>query len=105
MSSPSSQLKLAPGGPDDPDGIPAFLSKAMTPPHQKSVMNALELLVELGAMDEETNELSDLGVCLSALSLEPRKYFSTSFDGLHYAVTYMHLNFECTNIPHRYHKF
>ena len=36
--------------------------------------NALELLVELGAMDEETNELTDLGVCLSALSLEPRKY-------------------------------
>jgi len=66
------RLKLAPGGPDDPDGIPAFLSKAMTPPHSKSVMNALELLVELGAMDEETNELTDLGICLSALSLEPR---------------------------------
>lgn len=28
-----SQLQLAPGGPDDPNGIPAFLSKAMTPPH------------------------------------------------------------------------
>ena len=38
-------------------------------------MNALELLVELGAMDEETNELTDLGVCLSGLSLEPREYF------------------------------
>jgi HrpA-like RNA helicase len=66
------QLKLAPGGPDDPDGIPAFLSKAMTPPHSKSVMNALELLCALGAMDEETNELTNLGICLSALSLEPR---------------------------------
>jgi len=66
------RLKLAPGGPDDPDGIPAFLSKAMTAPHSKSILNALELLVELGAMDEETNELTDLGVCLSALSLEPR---------------------------------
>ena len=66
------QLKLAPGGPDDPDGIPAFLSKAMTPPHSKSVTNALELLCALGAMDEETNELTNLGVCLSALSLEPR---------------------------------
>lgn len=66
------RLKLAPGGPDDPDGIPAFLSKAMTPPHSKSVLNALELLVDLGAMDEETNELTDLGQCLSALSLEPR---------------------------------
>ena len=85
-SSSSSQLKLAPGGPDEPNGIPAFLSKAMTPPHQKSVMNALELLVELGAMDEETNELSDLGVCLSALSLEPRKHFSTSYDDLYCAL-------------------
>jgi HrpA-like RNA helicase len=66
------QLKLAPGGPDDADGIPAFLSKAMTPPHTKSVMNALELLCALGAMDEETNELTNLGSCLSALSLEPR---------------------------------
>ena len=67
------QLELTPGGPDDPDGIPAFLSKAMTAPHSKSVLNALELLVDLGAMDEETNELTDLGICLSALSLEPRE--------------------------------
>ena len=28
--------------------------------------------MDLGAMDEETNELTDLGWCLSALSLEPR---------------------------------
>ena len=34
--------------------------------------DALELLVDLGAMDEETNDLTDLGYCLSALSLEPR---------------------------------
>jgi hypothetical protein len=27
------QLNLAPGGPEDPTGIPVFLSKAMTPPH------------------------------------------------------------------------
>mmetsp|Transcript_12950 Transcript_12950/g.27954 ORF Transcript_12950/g.27954 Transcript_12950/m.27954 type:complete len:520 (-) Transcript_12950:236-1795(-) len=66
------RLKFTLGGPDDPDGIPAFLSKAMTTPHPKSVTNALELLVDLGAMDEETNELTDLGVCLSAMSLEPR---------------------------------
>ncbi|KAL7498658.1 hypothetical protein ACHAWT_006480 [Skeletonema menzelii] len=66
------RLNLANGGPDDPDGIPAFLSKAMSPPHSKSITNALELLVNLGAMDEETNELTDLGVCLSALSLEPK---------------------------------
>jgi HrpA-like RNA helicase len=66
------RLKLAQGGPDDLNGIPAFLSKAMSPPHSKAIINALELLVDLGAMDEETNELTDLGVCLSALSLEPR---------------------------------
>ena len=66
------RLKLANGGPDDPNGIPAFLSKAISPPHKKAITNALELLVNLGAMDEDTNELTDLGVCLSALSLEPR---------------------------------
>ena len=66
------RLKLAPGGPDDVDGIPSFLSKAMYPPHKKSIANALELIVDLGAMDAETNELTDLGTCLSGLSLEPR---------------------------------
>jgi ATP-dependent RNA helicase DHX36 len=66
------RLNLAPGGPEEQTGIPTFLSKAMTPPHPKSVLNALELLVDLGAMDAETNELTDLGWCLSALSLEPR---------------------------------
>jgi ATP-dependent RNA helicase YTHDC2 len=66
------QLGLAPGGPEDDDGVPAFLAKAMSPPHEKSVSNALELLVELGAMEPETNELTSLGRCLSVLSLEPR---------------------------------
>lgn len=66
------KLELAPGGPEDADGIPAFLSKALTPPHPKSVSNAIELLVQLGAMDSERNELTDLGQCLSVMSLEPR---------------------------------
>jgi hypothetical protein len=66
------KLGLAPGGPDDEDGIPAFLSKAITPPHEKSIANALELLVKLGAMLPETNDLTTLGECLSVLSLEPR---------------------------------
>jgi len=66
------QLNLAPGGADDVDGIPAFLGKALSPPHPKSISNALELLVELGAMEAETNNLTDLGRCLSVLSLEPR---------------------------------
>ena len=66
------KLGLAPGGSEDPDGIPAFLSKAMSPPHEKSVTNALDLLVDLGAVYPETNDLTDLGKCLSVLSLEPR---------------------------------
>ena len=44
----------------------------MSKPHPKSVSNALELLVDLGAMQNVTNELTDLGQCLSVLSLEPR---------------------------------
>lgn len=66
------KLHLAPGGPDDDDGVPAFLSAALTPPHPKSVTNALELLVDMGAIDSETNDLTQLGNCLSMLSLEPR---------------------------------
>jgi len=66
------KLGLAPGGPEDEDGIPGFLSKAITPPHTKSVSNALELLVNLGAVLPETNDLTTLGECLSVLSLEPR---------------------------------
>mmetsp|Transcript_29257 Transcript_29257/g.79144 ORF Transcript_29257/g.79144 Transcript_29257/m.79144 type:complete len:1313 (+) Transcript_29257:175-4113(+) len=66
------KLGLAPGGPEDDDGVPAFLSKAITPPHAKSISNALELLENLGAMLPETNDLTSLGECLSVLSLEPR---------------------------------
>ena len=66
------QLDLAPGGPEDSDGVPSFLAKAMSPPHTKSVTNALELLVELGAMLPETNDLTTLGECLATISLHPR---------------------------------
>jgi hypothetical protein len=66
------KLDLATGGPEDDDGVPAFLAKAMTTPHPKSVGNALSLLVDLGAMLPETNELTHLGQCLATLSLEPR---------------------------------
>lgn len=66
------KLCLAPGGPEDADGIPAFLARAISPPHEKAVSNAIELLVDLGAMVPETNDLTDLGQCLSVLSLEPR---------------------------------
>ena len=66
------QLDLTPGGPEDDDGVPAFLAKAMSPPHSKSVTNALDLLVELGAMLPETNDLTTLGECLATISLHPR---------------------------------
>jgi len=66
------RLDLAPGGPEDDDGIPAFLSKAMSPPHPKSVVNALNNLVELGAMLPDSNNLTHLGKCLATLSVEPR---------------------------------
>ena len=33
---------------------------------------SFSILFALGAMDEETNELTYLGICLSALSLKPR---------------------------------
>ena len=66
------KLHLAPGGPDDDDGVPAFLAAALTPPHPKSVTNALASLVDMGAIDLETNELTHLGHCLSILSLDPR---------------------------------
>ena len=66
------KLGLAPGGPEDEDGVPGFLGKAMSAPHPKSISNALELLVDLGAMQPETNNLTDLGECLAMLSLEPR---------------------------------
>jgi len=66
------KLDLAPGGPDDDDGISSFLAAALSPPHPKAVSNAIELLVDLGAMEPGTNELTELGQCLSTLSLEPR---------------------------------
>ena len=56
----------------DSNGIPAFLRKAMTAPSQRAIWNALDLLVDLGAMHPETNELTPLGDCLSVLSVEPR---------------------------------
>lgn len=65
------KLGLANGGPGESDGIPSFLSAALSPPHQKSVSNALDSLIELGAMDEDTN-LTHLGHCLSHLSVDPR---------------------------------
>ena len=63
---------MAKGGPGDDDGIPSFLGAALSPLHKKSVTNALDLLIALGAMDEDTTNLTRLGHCLSHLSVDPR---------------------------------
>jgi ATP-dependent RNA helicase DHX36 len=68
----SKKLNLCPGGIDDDDGIPSFLSRALTPPHPKAVLNAITDLVRLGAMEVDTNELTTLGHCLASLSVEPK---------------------------------
>jgi len=66
------KLNLCPGGIDDVDGIPSFLSRALTPPHPKAVLNAIADLVRLGAMEVDTNDLTKLGHCLACLSVEPK---------------------------------
>jgi HrpA-like RNA helicase len=66
------RLGLANGGYDDFDGIPAVMNKAIDAPHPLALKNAVGLLVEIGAMDDETNALTDLGWKLSGLSVAPR---------------------------------
>jgi HrpA-like RNA helicase len=66
------KLGVAPGGYEDNDGVPAFLSKAMNAPHKQSVNNALNLLIDLGAMMPISNDLTTLGEYLASLSLHPR---------------------------------
>ncbi len=48
-----------------------FLDKAMDPPHPLAVQNAIELLVDIGAFDQDES-ITDLGVQLAGLSLNPR---------------------------------
>jgi ATP-dependent RNA helicase DHX36 len=48
------------------------MNKAIDPPHPLALKNAVGLLVEIGAMDDETNALTDLGWKLSGLSVAPR---------------------------------
>ena len=64
-------------------------------------MNALELLVGIGAMDEETNELTDLGICLSGLSLEPREYLLLLILLLHEYLFPFYSNCTLLSINHR----
>ncbi|XP_024515116.1 DExH-box ATP-dependent RNA helicase DExH3 [Selaginella moellendorffii] len=51
--------------------VAMFLSKAMQPPENLAVKNALEYLTTIGALDEQ-QELTDLGRILALLPVEPR---------------------------------
>ena len=66
------RLNLAPGAFGSDDGLCAFMNMAMDPPHPLALKNAVNLLVKIGAMEDETNALTDLGWKLSFLSVEPR---------------------------------
>ena len=49
----------------------AFISRALQPPEERSVRNALELLTTIGALDRD-EELTPLGKHLAALPVDPR---------------------------------
>ncbi|GMI09086.1 hypothetical protein TrVE_jg12394 [Triparma verrucosa] len=66
------RLNLAPGPYEGVDGIPAFLAKAIDQPHEKSIANAVERLIEIGACDDEKNQLTGLGWKLGGLSVDVR---------------------------------
>ncbi|KAG6543957.1 hypothetical protein Mapa_014581 [Marchantia paleacea] len=51
--------------------IEEFLGKALQPPEQRAVHNAVQLLKTIGALDDREN-LTDLGRHLSQLPVEPR---------------------------------
>ena len=52
--------------------IISFFEKAIDPPHLKSIQNAVELLISIGAMDGGSFELTDLGYRLANLSVQPQ---------------------------------
>ena len=53
-----------------PRGVGAFLKKAVTPPSDLALHNAMNLLLHIGAMTLE-EELTVLGRHLSTLPIEP----------------------------------
>jgi HrpA-like RNA helicase len=75
----SKRLNLAQGGYESPTGIPAFLDKAIERPHPLAVKNAVETLVELGAITKEENDLTSLGAALGNLSVDVRMAKSVIF--------------------------
>jgi len=51
-------LGVTDGEVDDYGGISSFFEKAIDPPHPKSIQNAVELLISIGAMDSGSYEVS-----------------------------------------------
>jgi HrpA-like RNA helicase len=65
-------LGLAPGGPKSADAsIASFLLKALDAPHNLAVKNAVELLVQIGALDAD-EQLTELGYKLANMPMDPR---------------------------------
>jgi len=52
--------------------IQDFLGKALEPPAERAVQNAMELLVTIGAMSPATEELTPLGRHLASLPVDPK---------------------------------
>ena len=65
------QVKLLEGAGSGPS-VAAFLGRAVEPPVEAAVKNALRLLEDIGAIQEETEALTKLGRHLAALPLPPR---------------------------------
>lgn len=65
------QVKLLEGAASGPS-VASFLGRAVEPPVEAAVKNALRLLEDIGAIQEGTEALTKLGRHLAALPLPPR---------------------------------
>ena len=69
--------------------IASFLAKAPEPPHTLAVESAISLLKDIGALTANDEQLTDLGLCLANLPIDPRAgkmvLLSRMFGCLHYA--------------------
>jgi ATP-dependent RNA helicase DHX36 len=65
------ELGVAPGYGDALDGVRAFLQKALDPPHELSITNAISLLQSINCMDE-LEQVTSMGRAVSLLPMDPR---------------------------------
>lgn len=64
-------LGLAPGMGNAHDSIQSFLAKALDPPHELSVANAVALLKSINCLDSNEN-VTPIGAAISRLPVDPR---------------------------------